>query len=265
MNNDTHPDFTPAPDDVVWDLPGDGPHRTSLLVLPHAGGNAHAYAEWRQYLPADVRLLIGQYPGRGARFAEDLPRTIGDLAGPVVASLPEGTTDDLVVLGHSMGSLVAFEVVRALQAAGRTPRALVASACRAPFLVNPCAVHPERLDDDALVAAIKERGGTDDGILDEPELREIIIPSIRADFAIDDVYRCEESEARVDCPLTVIGGDADPVAPAASLDRWAELTDHPFASFVLPGGHFYFQQQLPEFFAVLDSVVGGRATAGSAA
>ncbi|MCX4775496.1 thioesterase II family protein [Streptomyces sp. NBC_01264] len=273
MSNDTYPDFTPAPDDVVWDLPGDGPQRTSLLVLPHAGGNAHAYAEWRQYLPADVRLLIGQYPGRGARFAEDLPRTIADLAGPVVASLPAGTTDDLVVLGHSMGSLVAFEVVRALQAAGRTPRALIASACRAPYLANPCAVYPERLDDDELVAAIKERGGTDDGILDEPELREIIVPSIRADFAIDDVYRCEESEARVDCPLTVIGGDADPVAPAASLERWAQITDHPFASFVLPGGHFYFQQQLPEFFAVLgpvlspgvSSVAAGRATAGSAA
>ncbi|ATZ23717.1 Linear gramicidin dehydrogenase LgrE [Streptomyces lavendulae subsp. lavendulae] len=258
-------DFTPAPDDVVWDLPGEGPQRTALLVLPHAGGNAHAYAEWRAHLPADVRLLIGQYPGRGARFAEDLPRDIADLAGPVVAALPDGVTEDLVVLGHSMGSLVAFEVVRSLEASGRPPRALVASACRAPFLANPCAVHPERLDDDELVAAIKERGGTDDGILDEPELREIILPSIRADFAIDDVYRCAESEARVACPVTVIGGDADPVAPAASLIRWAQITDRAFASYVLPGGHFYFQEQLPEFFSVLGPVVGGHAAAPAAA
>lgn len=119
-DDDRSPAFTPAPDDVVWDLPGEGEQRVSLLVLPHAGGNAHAYAEWRAYLPADVRLLIGQYPGRGARFAEDLPRDVADLAGPVVAALPAGATDELVVLGHSMGSLVAFEVVRALQAAGRT-------------------------------------------------------------------------------------------------------------------------------------------------
>ncbi|MFJ9344839.1 thioesterase II family protein [Streptomyces sp. NPDC101733] len=257
--------LAPAPDDVVWDLPGDGPQRTALLVLPHAGGNAHAYAEWREHLPSDVRLLIGQYPGRGARFAEDLPRDVADLAGPVVAALPAGVTEDLVVLGHSMGSLVAFEVVRLLDAAGRTPRALVASACRAPFLANPCAVYPERLDDDELVAAIKERGGTDDSILDEPELREIILPSIRADFAIDDVYRCEESEARVACPVTVIGGDADPVAPAASLDRWAQITDAGFSSYVLPGGHFYFQGQLPDFFAVLAPLVGGRTAATAAA
>ncbi|MFD5098040.1 thioesterase II family protein [Streptomyces albidochromogenes] len=249
----------PNADDIVWDLPGEGPQRTALLVLPHAGGNAHAYAEWRAHLPQDVRLLIGQYPGRGARFAEDLPLTIADLADPVAAALPADLGEDLVVLGHSMGSLVAFEVVRLLTAAGRAPRSLVASACRAPFLENPSAVYPERLDDDQLVAAIKERGGTDDGILDEPELREIIIPSIRADFAIDDVYRCPVEEARVDCPVTVIGGDADPVVPAAALDRWAEITEADFAAHVLPGGHFYFQQQLPGFFALLGSVLDGGA------
>lgn len=254
----------PAPDDVVWDLPGEGPQRTTLLVLPHAGGNAHGYAEWREHLPADVRLLVGQYPGRGARYSEDLPRDIADLAGPVAACLPDGVTDDLVVLGHSMGSLVAFEVVKLLQAAGHTPRALVASACRAPFLANPAVVHPERLNDHELVAAIKVRGGTDDGILDDPELREIVVPSIRADFAIDDVYQCPVAEARVDCPVTVIGGDADPVAPAESLHHWADVTAHGFAHHVLPGGHFYYQDQLPEFFALLSTVLDGKVTASAA-
>lgn len=254
MSHAQHP--TPAPDDVVWDLPGTAPHRISLLVLPHAGGNAHAYAEWRGFLPADVRLLIGQYPGRGARFSEPLPLDIDDLAAPVVASLPAGT-EELVVLGHSMGSLVAFEVVRKLQAAGRTPRALIASACRAPFLPNPSVVQPESLDDDALVAAIKERGGTDDGILDEPELREIVLPSIRADFAIDDVYQCREPGVRVDCPVTVIGGTADPVVPVEALTHWAEITGSGFALEMLPGGHFYFQQQLDTFFALVNPVLDG--------
>lgn len=254
MSHAQHP--APAPDDVVWDLPGTAPHRTSLLVLPHAGGNAHAYAEWRQFLPADVLLLIGQYPGRGARFSEPLPADIDDLAAPVVASLP-ADTGDLVVLGHSMGSLVAFEVVRKLQAAGRTPRALIASACRAPFLANPSAVHAELLDDDALVAAIKERGGTDDGILDEPELREIVLPSIRADFAIDDVYRCADQTVTVDCPVTVIGGTADPVVPMEALTHWAEITGSGFALEMLPGGHFYFQQQLDAFFGLVNPIVEG--------
>ncbi|MDI5967751.1 alpha/beta fold hydrolase [Streptomyces sp. SL13] len=247
-------DFTPAPDDVVWDLPGTAPARVSLLVLPHAGGNAHAYAGWRDHLPQDVRLLIGQYPGRGARFSEELPTGIRDLSAPVVTALP-ADTGDLVVLGHSMGSLVAFEVVRELEAAGRTPRALIASACRAPFLPNPSAVHPELLDDDGLVAAIKERGGTDDGILDEPELREIVLPSIRADFAIDDVYQHPDPAVTVGCPVTVLGGDADAVVPAEMLRHWSSVTRQGFRLEILPGGHFYFQQRLAEFIGVVGSVL----------
>lgn len=264
MSTHATPAFTPVPEDVVWDLPGDAPHRLSLLVLPHAGGNAHAYSGWREHLPADVRLLIGQYPGRGARYCEDLPGSVDDLALPVVDALP-GDTGPLVVLGHSMGSLVAFEVVRALQAAGRTPLGLVASACRAPVLPNQAPVHPERFDDDELVAAIKERGGTDDGILDDPELREIVLPSIRADFAIDDAYQCTAPDVRLDCPVTVFGGDADPIVPVDLLDGWALVAGNDIAPVVLPGDHFYFQQDLAGFFArlnpALDSLRGAPATA----
>jgi surfactin synthase thioesterase subunit len=249
---------SPAPDDVVWVLPGgdgDAPYHTSLLVLPHSGGNAHAYAPWRELLPDGVRLLIGQYPGRGARFSEPLPETMADLVGPVLASLP-ADTDDLVVLGHSMGSLVAYEVVRALTDAGRPPRALIVSACRAPFLPNPSPVHPENLDDDALVAAIKERGGTENGILDEPELRGLVLPSIRADFAIDDAYRSAPA-APLPCPVVVFGGSTDPVVPADALGRWAETTGGPVATHVLSGGHFYFQDQLEAFLALVTGVLDG--------
>ncbi|NJQ08478.1 thioesterase II family protein [Streptomyces lonarensis] len=250
------PDQVPAADDVVWPLPGAAAPRTSLLVLPHAGGNAHAYAGWRDHLPADVTLLVGQYPGRGARFSEELPRDLDDLAGPILTALPP-ETDDLVVLGHSMGSLVAFEVARRLTAAGRPPRALVVSACRAPFLDNPSVVLPDRLDDDQLVAAIKSRGGTDDGILDEPELREIVLPAIRADFGIDDVYRYDGPRPAVDCPVAVLGGDADAVAPPEMLAPWAEVTTGPFSQEFLPGGHFYFQQQLDAFFVRVNAVLAG--------
>ncbi|MHC0433605.1 thioesterase II family protein [Streptomyces sp. O3] len=263
MSHSHQSDPIPAPDDVVWQLPGpDAQQRTSLLVLPHAGGNAHGYADWRERLPADVRLLIGQYPGRGARFSEELPADLDDLAAPVVAALP-ADVDDLVVLGHSMGSLVAFEVTRRLVAAGRPPRALIVSACRAPYLKNPSVVLPERLSDDELVAAIKERGGTDDAILDEPELREIVLPSIRADFGIDDVYRFTGELPAVTCPVTVLGGDSDPVAPPEVLTGWSDVTNGQVEHVLFPGGHFYFQERLDPFFSKVNTVLAADSTGQS--
>ncbi|MFJ1608561.1 thioesterase II family protein [Streptomyces sp. NPDC088253] len=246
-----------VPDDVVWAVDGGtAGHGSSLLVLPHAGGNAHNYAQWRELLSDDVRLLIGQYPGRGARFSEPLPRDIGELAEPVLRCLPDDT-DDLVILGHSMGSLVAFEIARALTGQGRPPRALIASSCRPPFLPNPSPVHAEMLTDEELVAAIEARGGTDHTILNEPELREIILPSIRADFAIDDRYRSPDDTARLHCQVLAIGGVDDPIVPAEALVRWSEVTDGPTSTEFLPGGHFYFQQQPHAFIAIVQALIDG--------
>ncbi len=253
------PTWTADRDDVVWSLPGGSAgQRPALLVLPHAGGNAHAYAQWRELLPNHVQLLIGQYPGRGARFSDPLPTNIDDLAVPVLECLPPDV-EDLVVFGHSMGSLVAFEVARRLTEQGRPPRSFIASACRAPHLPNPSPVHPELLNDDELVAAIKARGGTEDGILDEPELREIILPSIRADFAIDDAYRFAGPTKSLGAPVTVIGGAADPIVPVETLGRWSESTEGPIDVEVLPGGHFYFQQQMTAFMSIVTAVIEGAA------
>ena len=238
-------------EDVVWAL---GTGTTDLLVLPHAGGNAHAYAEWREHLPSDVRLLIGQYPGRGARFVDDLPETVEDLAGPVVDCLPTDCAN-LVVLGHSMGSLVAFEVARIPTERGTPPLGLIVSACRAPQLANPAPVNAEDFDDDQLVAAIKARGGTQDDILDEPELREIILPAIRADFGIDDVYRYTGPATPLRCPVTVLGGDADPIVPVETLALWSEATTGGASVEMFAGDHFYFQQDLPPFLTRVGQVV----------
>ncbi|GAA2695404.1 thioesterase II family protein [Nonomuraea recticatena] len=241
--------------DVVWDLgPGPG-RRVNLLVLPHAGGSAHAYLDWADLLPAGFGLLIGQYPGRGARYAEPLPESVDDLVDPIVAHLPP-TADELIVLGHSMGGLMAFEIVRRLEELGRPVLGLVASACRAPHLPNPSPVHPETLSDDELVAVLRTRGGTPEEVLDHPQLRSMVMGTVRADFAIDDTYRFTGPTRVLRCPVAAVGGDSDPVVPLGDLARWAEASCSKVTTHVLPGGHFYFQDDPSALLSI--AVMAGR-------
>jgi surfactin synthase thioesterase subunit len=55
--------------------------------------------------------------------------------------------------------------------------------------------------------------------------------------------------------VTAIGGASDPVVPLAALSRWEEVTDGPFDVHVLPGGHFYFNQQMRAFTAIVNGVL----------
>lgn len=241
-------------DAVLWNLRDapatDGPR---LVLLPHAGGSAHFYTPWAEHLPAEAGLQIAQYPGRGNRFAEGVPASMADLRDPVVGVLLE-RPGDTVLFGHSMGSLVAYEVARRLTEHGRPPLALIVSACRAPFLTNPSPVRPASLTDEDLVEVLRRRGGTDPDILDEPELRPVVIPPVRADFAIDDGYRCPDPAPTLDCPVVVVGGDADPVVPHGALRAWRDVTGAWTRVETVPGGHFYFDEDTASMTRLLDTV-----------
>ncbi|CAL9608377.1 Thioesterase PikA5 [Nocardiopsis dassonvillei] len=241
-------------DAVLWNLrEAPAPNGPCLVLLPHAGGSAHYYTPWADRLPAEAGLRIAQYPGRGNRFAEGVPASMAELSDPVAAVLLEHP-GDVVLFGHSMGSLVAYEVARRLTARGRPPSALIVSACRAPFLANPSPVHPAALTDADLVEALRRRGGTDPAILGEPELHPVILPPVRADFAIDDEYRCPDPAPTLDCPVVVVGGEADPVVPVAALRAWEDVTGGRTRVRTVPGGHFYFDEAASSMASLLDTV-----------
>lgn len=238
---------------ILWDLrPRQGSEGPSLLVLPHAGGDARSYARWADRLPRSTGLLVAQYPGRGSRFADDLPESVDDLATPLVPLLT-ASPGDLVVLGHGLGALVAFEVARRLSEIGRAPLALIGSACRAPFLPHPSPVRPESLDDEALLEVVRARGGTGRALLDEPELR--ALPSIRAEFAADDAYQRPDALRALDCPVTVLGGEDDPVVPVGDLVEWNRVTEAWTRIETVPGGHFYFDESEESTARFLRSVL----------
>ncbi|MFE0652452.1 thioesterase II family protein [Streptomyces sp. NPDC059534] len=240
--------------EAVWDirpdLPADAP---SLLVLSHAGGSAHAYLDWEPLIPPHVRLLIGQYPGRGARYSEPLPVDVNDVADQLYQVLRDQPR--LHVLGHSMGALVAFELALRLEREGRPPAGLVVSAARAAHLENPRPVHPERLDDEELAVELGVRGGTAPELLEDPDMRAMVLRVIRADFALDDAYRYTGPVPALSCPLTVLGGEDDPVVPVADLKAWHQLTTGSADMSMFPGGHFYFSDDLPTVLSAVGRVL----------
>ncbi|MGW4113681.1 thioesterase II family protein [Actinosynnema sp. NPDC004786] len=230
--------------------PAGRPPALRLFCLPHVGGAASAYEPWRGALGEDVEVCPVELPGRQTRLRE---RPV-DRLGPLVDALASALGDELdvpyAVFGHSLGALVAFELARELRRRGAgEPRVLFASggaAPRLPRLRRPVHDAP----DDRVIALLKTLGGLPDDVLDEPELLRLFLPTIRADFAVFETYGYRP-EPPLACPVVVFTGREDVEVPPARVAPWSAESTGPFASHVLPGGHFFVHTARP---ALLDLV-----------
>lgn len=227
---------------AAWIAPARAPAagaRVRLLCIPHAGAGAAHYRAWRDALPPRVDLHLAQLPGREGRFAEPPAATMRDAVVPLADALLAQPGPPVVLFGHSMGGLIAFELARELRRRrAPMPLHLLVAAHRAPHLPYPRA--PLRhLPDARLRDALAAFGGTPREVLDHPELLDLVIPTLRADLALCETYH-HASEPPLDLPLTAYGGHDDALVPTGDLDAWRRHTTAPFRLRMLPGDHFLF-------------------------
>ncbi|MDD2058577.1 alpha/beta fold hydrolase [Pseudomonas sp. GD03860] len=209
-----------------------------------------SYARWRRSVPAwlDIRPL--ELPGRGSRAAEPLATDLVDLAAQLARELRGETYKPYALFGHSMGSLLAFELACALRAQGLpAPRALLVSGGSAPAQRDYLRFR-QPLDDAQLMAELASLQGTPLEALQDPELMRLALPVLRADFLLCGRYRCQPT-APLQCPLHVLAG-RDDRASEAHLLAWREHAGGGFSLQLFAGGHFFIQEQEQ---AVLDHLV----------
>lgn len=236
-------------DSEVWirrfhaPAPGE-PERTPLVCFPHAGGSAAYFHGLSRLLSPAVEVLAVQYPGRQDRRGEAPMEDVREIAAAVVAALAPWAGRRPAYFGHSMGAVVAFEAARLSE-----PSVLFASGRRAPSTHRAEAFH--LLDDDALIAETERLSGVSSELLADPELRELVLPPLRADYRAIETYRPEPG-AVVRAPVEVLVGDRDPRVDETEARAWAAHTTGEFGCTVIPGGgHFYLADRTTELAALI--------------
>ncbi|MEW2037745.1 thioesterase domain-containing protein, partial [Streptomyces sp. NPDC005534] len=102
------------------------------------------------------------------------------------------------------------------------------------------------LSDAELRCQLAAMDGTPPQVLARPQLWELFAPVIRADLRINETWRPGPAGAPLPVQLSVFGGRREQVAPPHLLGGWAR-TCEPFLGIRLfDGGHFSFQDRLPD-------------------
>ncbi len=208
-----------------------------IFCFPYAGAGAAIFRSWVKDLPETVELCPVQLPGRETRAKEPACSSIGPLVEMFSRELVPFFAIPYAFFGYSMGALIAFEVARALrqrQVAG--PSRLFLAARRGPRL--PGLSSTSALTDKEFVEELKSIGGTPREILYSPELLEMILPTLRADFSLCESYAYSPGTA-LECPLSIFGGQEDADVSHESLAAWAAETNSSCKVKLFPGGHFF--------------------------
>ncbi|MEM7048006.1 MAG: thioesterase domain-containing protein [Acidobacteriota bacterium] len=210
-----------------------------LFCFPYAGGGASIFRLWPQELPAAIDVCPVQLPGRENRIQESPYRSVEPLVEDFGERHRSWFTDlPFAFFGHSMGTLIAFELSRWLRRQQLpAPRHLFMSAHRAPHQpLREEAIHdlpPEEFRD-----RLRRLNGTPEEVLQHPELMELLEPVLRADFALNETYRCAP-DAALDIPMSAFGGVTDGDVTADDLEAWRQHTRGAFSSRQFPGDHFF--------------------------
>jgi medium-chain acyl-[acyl-carrier-protein] hydrolase len=234
---------TPLPTSPASDGPwivrpresADAPIR--LLCLSYAGGGASAFRAWPARLPG-VEVLAIQPPGRETRMLEEPFRRIAPLVTGIADALRGELDTPYAIFGHSMGARAGFELARELRRRAQPgPTALFVSSCKAPHLPRAPLPPFESMPENVFLARLRNMNGTPPEVFDHPELLELVLPAIRADFAVVDNYEYTD-EAALDCPIRAFGGTFDTEAREDELLAWQAHTTQSFNLQMLAGGHF---------------------------
>ena len=210
-----------------------------LICLPFAGAGASFYQPWRK-LPADgvdVRPL--QLPGR-ERLVDVEPYT--DLHAAADGLLPEAlkiaADGPVAVFGHCLGAVIAFELTHRLVDNGAEVVHLFTSASRGPWTGSPPWQGSRELSDDGFLKLVRDLTGYWHPAFDIPEMRELLLPAIRADFQMYEDY-APKHHNKFNVPITAVCADNDLVVKHDEAALWGDATTAAFSLLDVSGDHMY--------------------------
>jgi medium-chain acyl-[acyl-carrier-protein] hydrolase len=106
------------------------------------------------------------------------------------------------------------------------------------------------MPDDEFIRALSRFNGVEQGALQHPELMKLMLPTLRADFAVHERYQYLEGSP-LECPITVFGGLQDTATDAEGLNAWRDHTSASFARKMFPGDHFFINSPSSFFLNAL--------------
>lgn len=228
--------------------------RLRLFCFPYAGGGAALFRNWHVSAGDDVEVIAIRTPGRENRFGEPAISSLSVLVEQLYEQLLPLLDKPFAFFGHSNGALTCFELARLLHSRKQPlPQRLILSAKRPPHIGDPKyasgGLATSQLPDAEFLAELQQLEGTPPEVLRNSELMELLMPTLRADFALSDQHRFIPGEP-LPCPTAIFYGERDSIS-LVHMEAWQALLAPAISLRAFSGGHFFIDEQRDQLLAAV--------------
>lgn len=223
--------------------------KKNLYVFPHSGGMPGSYMQWKTHLP-DVNVFGVQYPGRGSRITEGAHESIPEIVADIIKH--QDFKEEIYFFGHSLGSIIAYEVGREIQKT-HVLKLLIVSAMSGPGFGVIRKGTSELSSEELLEEMMKLNPSILEALQDNVELKEMFVDVLRADLKAAEAYSHIPGD-QISAPILCLGGKDDRISTAEYND-WGRMSKSKLLIKMFDGGHFYFNHDLEGFLKYLSLVL----------
>ncbi|WP_193065047.1 thioesterase II family protein [Oceanobacillus oncorhynchi] len=227
--------------------------RLNLLCLPYAGGSENIYVKWKKEVISDVNIIPIELSGRGKRMEDPLYNCLDEALEDIYKLSYEYITDSpFAIVGHSMGSMLAYELgIKLLKDAKKIPEFIIFSGKNPPHIKLGTNYH--QLPNDDMLHQLQKLGGINPEFSKYPELLSLFLPIIRSDFKLVETYECIPSSP-FNHDIYVMYGSEDTITSGPSLMEWDNYTNSSCFYKEIEGDHFFIDSNSKDVIDYINNV-----------
>lgn len=216
--------------------------KIKLYCIPYAGGSAIIYHQWKSKLRSNIELCPIELAGRGGRITEPLYANLEAAVEDIFEQIKAGiTTHDYIVFGHSMGALLAYELLQKIKNEGvKKPLHAFFSGRKPPHIARKKIY--SSLSTEAFEREIMSLGGTPPEVFKYPELKEVFMPILRNDFRISETVIKRSEISKLPIEFSILIGKEEQIHQVEA-NQWRMHTSQACCVYFVNGGHFFLSKE----------------------
>lgn len=229
-----------------------------LFFLPHAGGSAKSYSSFKRFLPKELNVVPMELSGRFTRSGEPLLDNVQECVSDLIEKHRQLLENEkYAVFGHSMGTVLACELIRQAKAQGlKEPVHVFFSGKNPPDEGVHCFENVENASDDEIVSFFAANSLSSNAPVPDEELMKALNKILCTDVRMAERYRAVPEEIGLSCDITVLYGTEDALMQNVDMNSWKRFTSGKCETFSFSGGHFYYAQHKEEVCGIIRSKLG---------